>query len=36
MAMVKGQGRHIDERQTGQLRKSLEEAAERIKRKSGH
>jgi hypothetical protein len=34
--MVKGQGRRIDDRQLGQLRKSLEEAAERIKRPSGH
>jgi len=36
LAMVKGQGRRIDDRQLGQLRKSLEEAAERIKRQPGH
>ena len=36
LAMVKGQGRRIDDRQLGQLRKSLEEAAERIKRPPGH
>jgi thioredoxin-related protein len=35
VAMVKGQGRRIDDRQLGQLRKSLEAAAERIKRPSG-
>jgi thioredoxin-related protein len=36
LAMVKGQGRRIDERQLGQLRKALEQAAERIKTQSGH
>ena len=36
LAMVKGQGRRIDDRQLEQLRKSLEDAAERIKRSSGH
>ena len=36
LAMVKGQGRRIDDRQVGQLRKSLEEAAERIKGQPGH
>jgi thioredoxin-related protein len=32
LAMVKGQARHIDDGQVDQLRKSLQEAAERIKR----
>ncbi len=36
LAMVKGQGRRIDVTQLGQLRKSLEEAAERIKSQSRH
>jgi thioredoxin-related protein len=36
LGMVKGQARRIDDRQRDQLRKSLEEAAERIKRQSGH
>jgi hypothetical protein len=36
LKMVKGQGRHVDASQLGQIRKSLEEAAERIKRQSGH
>ncbi len=34
LSMVKGQGRRIDDRQLDQLRKSLEEAAERIKQQS--
>ena len=34
LSMVKGQGRRIDDRQLDQLRKSLDEAAERIKRQS--
>jgi thioredoxin-related protein len=36
LKMVKGQGRHVDASQLGQIRKSLEEAAERIKRQPGH
>jgi thioredoxin-related protein len=35
LTLVKGQGRHIEDRQVEQLRKSLEEAAERIQQKSG-
>jgi hypothetical protein len=34
MAMVKSHGRRIDGHQLDQLRKSLEQAAERIKRQS--
>jgi thioredoxin-related protein len=36
LAMLKGQGRHVDASQLGQICKSLEEAAERIKRRPGH
>ena len=35
MTMLKSQGRHVDASQLGQIRKSLEEAAERIKRQPG-
>ena len=34
--MIEGQGRRIDKAQRDQLRKSLEEAAERLKRPAGH
>jgi thioredoxin-related protein len=36
LSMIKGQGRRIDDRQLDQLRKSLEEAAERINRPAAH
>jgi thioredoxin-related protein len=36
LSMVKGQGRRIDDSQLRQLGKSLEEAAERINKQSGH
>ena len=34
--MLKGQGRRIDDSQLDQIHKSLEAAAEKIKRNSGH
>ena len=36
LSMIEGQGRRIDKAQRDQLRKSLEEAAERLKRPAGH
>jgi thioredoxin-related protein len=36
ITMLKSQGRHVDASQLGQIGKSLEEAAERIKRQPGH
>ena len=36
LAMVKGQGRRIDAQQLGQIRKSLEEAVEQLKKKAKH